>query len=280
MGKITIRTMAKDTFYFQHDYAPTSDPKIQALLGEYGGVGYGIFWRIVEMLHSAESHMIPKKPYIYSALAKQMLTDVEQLETIIEYMITTCELFCQDKDFIWSDRVMRNIEKRDNLKEGRSKAGKASAEARKKATLVEQTLTPVEQNPTKESKEKESKVNKKEKDTAPNGGGNELGYIEKTTQFYKSEIQKNASAPLLERYRDFVNFIFLTNPTEKPIDCILKVRDQVCFADFTKLWMLSGNNMRAIYDKVEVIINRPDYVKKNTSVYLTLKNYLKRDSKQ
>jgi len=57
----------KESYYFSHDYEPTSDPKIAALLGEFGAVGYGIFWRIVEMLHSSKDHQIPKKKYIYSA---------------------------------------------------------------------------------------------------------------------------------------------------------------------------------------------------------------------
>lgn len=161
--------MAKETYYFQHDYEPTSDPKIQALLGEFGGVGYGIFWRIVEMLHSDETHKLPKKKFVYSAIAKQMSTSVEQLEAIIEYMIDTCELFQQDAEFIWSDRVLRNIDARDAIREKRSIAGKASAEARKKSTYDEHVLTSVQQNPTKENKgkeikEKESKVNES-KDT-------------------------------------------------------------------------------------------------------------------
>lgn len=164
--------MAKETYYFQHDYEPTSDPKIQALLGEFGGVGYGIFWRIVEMLHSDETHKLPKKKFVYSAIAKQMSTSVEQLEAILEYMIDTCELFQQDSDFIWSERVLRNIDARDAIREKRSIAGKASAEARKKATLVEHLLTHVQQNPTKEKKgkeikEKESKVKGSKEELAP-----------------------------------------------------------------------------------------------------------------
>lgn len=263
--------MAKETFYFQHDYEPTSDPKIQALLGEYGGIGYGIFWRVVEMLHSEETHKIPKKPYIYSALAKQMLTNVEQLETIVEYMITTCELFSQDENYIWSDRVVRNIEKREIVREGRSKAGKASAEARKKATNVEQPLTNVEQNPTKKRKEKE----KKEKENIKTI----INSFDKAKKFYKTEIENNQGKPLLTNYRNFVNFLFATNPTGKPIECILKIQDQVTFENFEMLWKTSGHNMTAIYDKVAVIINRPDYVAKNTSVHLTLNNYLNRDKK-
>ena len=149
----------KDTYYFQHDYNPTSDPKVQALIGEYGAIGYGIYWRIVEMLHEDELHKLQCKKFIYIALAKQMLTSVEQVESIIKNCIEIYELFKSDDDFFWSERVMRNISKRTEISNKRSKAGKISAESRKKTTSVEQKSTCVEQNPTKERKVKEIKVN-------------------------------------------------------------------------------------------------------------------------
>lgn len=150
--------MAKDTYYFSHDYEPTSDPKIGALLAKYGGLGYGIYWRIVEMLHSTESHQIEKKKYFYATLAQQMLTDVEHVSQIIEYCISDCELFTADGQYFWSERVFRNIAKREETRELKSKAGKASAEKRNTcSTGVQQPSTRVQHNPTKERKGKEIK---------------------------------------------------------------------------------------------------------------------------
>ena len=153
----------KDTFYFSHDYEPTSDPKIQAMLGQFGAIGYGLYWRIIEMLHSDNEHKLKKKQYIYLALAQQMLTDVEQVTTFVEQCINVFELFESDQNNFWSDRVKRNIEIRNINSANKSKAGKISAEMRKKATGVEQVLTGVQQNPTKERKGKERKE-KKNKD--------------------------------------------------------------------------------------------------------------------
>lgn len=70
--------MAKETYYFSHDYDPTGDPKMQAMIGNYGGMGYGIFWRIVEMLHADDNHRLPLKKYIFQAIAKQMQANAEQ----------------------------------------------------------------------------------------------------------------------------------------------------------------------------------------------------------
>ncbi len=156
-------------FYFQHDYDPLGDPKLSALVGEFGAVGYGLYWRLVEMLHTDQNHKLPHKRFIYVAIAKQMLTSVEQVEQLLCYAIDVCELFESDGELFWSNRVMRNIEKRAELSKKRSVAGKMSSERRqttsKISTSVKQVLThdqqmptSVQQNPTKEKKEKESKV--------------------------------------------------------------------------------------------------------------------------
>ena len=143
--------MIKDTFYFAHDYEPTSDPKIQALIGEHGGLGYGIYWRLVEMLHSCNTHKLCFKKYIISSIAKQMLTTVEQVNEIINSCIDY-ELFIKEQDFFYSQRVFFNIEKRNEIRNNNSKAGIASAEKRRlqrellKVKLSDEIKsTPVEQ---------------------------------------------------------------------------------------------------------------------------------------
>lgn len=162
----------KDTYYFPHDFEPTSDPKIMALIGQYKAEGYGIFWRIIEMLHSDCEHKILKKKFIYLAISQQMQTSVEQVESIIKFCINPCELFMENDEYFWSERVYQNIEFRHNISEKRSKAGKESARKRalikENSTNVEQVSTSVQQNPTKERKGKESKVNNNKEITKEN----------------------------------------------------------------------------------------------------------------
>lgn len=136
--------MAKETFYFSHDYEPTSDPKIQALLGEYGGLGYGVYWRVVEMLHSDENHKLPLKDYIFLAIAKQMLASAEQIKAIIVFATTQCELLVSDGEYVWSNRVNANFLRRQEISEKRSLAGRAGA-------IAKQNLA----KPSKEKKRKE-----------------------------------------------------------------------------------------------------------------------------
>lgn len=148
--------MNKD-YYFQHDYNPTTDAKIQAMLSVYGDWGYGLFWRLIEMMHREGDHSILMKRYVFTSFAQHKSTSVEQVEKFVNDCVNEFELFVSDGSKFWSERVNRNIGKREEISVSRSKAGKASAEARKNATSVEQVSTSVEQNPTKESKEKKSK---------------------------------------------------------------------------------------------------------------------------
>jgi hypothetical protein len=148
--------MIKESFYFPHDYDATADPKMQALLGKYGGLGYGVFWRTIEMLHSNSDHKLPLKPYIYSAIAKQMLTGDEQMLEIISYCIDFCELFTSDGECFWSNRVNQNFEKRAEISEKRSFAGKLGVAAKANA---KQNLANVSKGKEKKGKEiKEKKI--------------------------------------------------------------------------------------------------------------------------
>ncbi|MES3017900.1 MAG: DUF4373 domain-containing protein [Bacteroidota bacterium] len=159
----------KESYYFAHDYEPTSDPKISALIAEFGAEGYGIYWRIVEMLHSNPDHKIPKKKYIYIALAKQLITNDNKIELVITYATDVCELFLPDSEFIISKRVLRNFEKREEISEKRSNAGKAGMQARwgsnNKAITNE---NPVIAKNNKHNKGKENKE-KRNSDFSPGG---------------------------------------------------------------------------------------------------------------
>jgi hypothetical protein len=125
--------MKRNTYYFPHDFEPTADPKIQALIGEFGASGYGVFWRVIEMLHSDRAHKLPFKKYVFLAIAKQMLANAEQIEAILNYCIDPCELIKTDGDFFWSERVLRNTSERAKLSEIRAIAGRAGAFAKQKS---------------------------------------------------------------------------------------------------------------------------------------------------
>jgi len=121
----------KQTYYFAHDFNPPNDPKMQAFLSQYGAVGYGVYWRLVELLHEDRNHRLPFEQYIYISVSLLMKLTPKEVEDIIYACINPYRLFDADGDTFWSERVDRNIKIMEEIKEKRSKAGKESARKRK-----------------------------------------------------------------------------------------------------------------------------------------------------
>lgn len=148
----------KETFYFQHDYNATQDPKLMTVLARCGLSGIGMYWIIIELLHQQTDNKIKKDEY-NDYIDFYGRTENEQVLNKIKQVLTDVNLLVEQDGFIFSKRVLENKNKRKIISEKRSLAGKKSANVRKGLTSVEQTLTSVKQNLTKERKEKEKKVN-------------------------------------------------------------------------------------------------------------------------
>lgn len=152
----------KKTYYFQHDFEAISDPKIQFIIARFQATGYGLWWRIVEMLHQDENNRLLLKDYLFIAIAGQMNVNEKFVKEFIDSCINDVQLLQTDGEYFWSERVIKNVGRMNEVKEKRSQAGKKSAEKRidnqQVATSVEQVLTSVEQNSTKENKRKEKNI--------------------------------------------------------------------------------------------------------------------------
>lgn len=155
--------MAKDTYYFRHDYNARNDFKMQALIDEYGGVAYAVYFVIIEMLHEETGNELPLGNATYRAVSRQLSTSVEQAESIVNGCLSV-NLFVEKDEYFHSPRVDENIQKRHDISSKRSAAGKKSAQIRQKMPQIGQKSTSVkqkihidEQNPTKKRKEKKRK---------------------------------------------------------------------------------------------------------------------------
>lgn len=136
------------------------------MVAEFGGMGYGIFWRIAEMLHADSTHKLALKSYVFKSIATQMKTTPEYVEDFIKRSINEFELFASDASFLWSHRVIRNIDEKGSKRSKKSEAGKKgginSGKSRKskqnEAVLQANEPTPStpEANEPKERKGKES----------------------------------------------------------------------------------------------------------------------------
>jgi len=153
--------------YFSHDYGTRNKKKMAVLLHEQKAKGYGLFWIIVEMLHEGAENWMELDELTYIAIEKESGESSEYVKEFIEKCIHRYKVFEQKENRFTTERVLRNIDLRLEIKEKRAEAGRASAEARKqKATndqhvlnKSEHVLNNDEQNATKERKGKESKGN-------------------------------------------------------------------------------------------------------------------------
>ena len=178
--------MAKDQpYYFSHDVNASTDPKIVAMMSEYGTISYAWWWLLIEKLAISEDYKLPFKKYTFIALDKELGMNTENERPLnenerplnenernffcsnksflfINSLISDFELLECDDKYFWSPSLVRRQEERkskyEKKQEQRRLAGIKSGEARRKKeqnrTTVEQKRTTVEQNEQKKRKEK------------------------------------------------------------------------------------------------------------------------------
>lgn len=148
----------KDTYYFPHDYNAHKDPKCSALINDFGLTGYGVYWAIIEILHE-QGGRITKFPKLYDGIAFQLNIPKEEFTKQIEAMLHDYSLLQQDENFIWSDRVLRNLEEREIKKMAKQQAGRLgglhSGQIRAERSKMKHCLKQNEANEPKERKGKE-----------------------------------------------------------------------------------------------------------------------------
>ncbi|MFA6946705.1 MAG: Lin1244/Lin1753 domain-containing protein [Pedobacter sp.] len=140
--------MAKDTYYFSHDYNARNDPKIRKLISKHGMIGYGIFWAIVEDLYQNANAL----PTDYDLIAFDMRADCE----VVKSIVNDFELFVIDGSEFGSSAVERRlIERNGKSEKARQSAFKKWDKVKNDANALR---THCEPNAIKERKGKENKV--------------------------------------------------------------------------------------------------------------------------
>ena len=115
--------MAKETFYFTHDYGSRNDPELQKVLMKCGMDGIGTYWCLIEMLYENQGRLLLSEIETY-AFALRVHCDV------IKTLIDDTKLFEKSGEFFYSNSVLRRLEERDS----KSKKARKSAYARWRPT--------------------------------------------------------------------------------------------------------------------------------------------------
>lgn len=115
--------MAKDSFYFQHDYDAAGDDKILELRASFGAEGYGVFWMMLETMAKNENGGIKKT--LIGGLSLGYGVAKDRLLSIIDCCLSI-GLFYEFEGFVHSKRLLEHKYIRKNL----SDAGRRGAEIR------------------------------------------------------------------------------------------------------------------------------------------------------
>jgi len=144
--------MAKESFYFSHDFNARNDRKLIKVKLKHRQSGIGIYWSIVEMLFE-ENGFLPLSEI------PTIAGDLREKEITVLSVINDFDLFENDGKYFWSNSAKRRIDKRSE----KSEKAKESIRKRWQNTNVLPTKNDGNTIKGKESKIKESiKENKKE----------------------------------------------------------------------------------------------------------------------
>lgn len=113
--------MAKETYYFSHDYNARNDEKILELRAQFGAEGYGIFWMIIESL--AESSYAKIDIKLIAGLSVSYGLAKAKLLKIIDFCLSI-SLLMRDGDMIYNNRLNEH----QQFRKERSDSGKIGAD--------------------------------------------------------------------------------------------------------------------------------------------------------
>lgn len=164
--------MSKEAYYFSHDSNARHDPKILALRSVYGMEGYGRFWSLIEFLREQDNFKLKKTKHFYNALAMQLQCDADAAHSFVQDCIHEFELLHEDDDFIWSNSLLKRMDKRNEKSEKAKKAAEArwkkgshskgskqpQSESNADAMQTQSEGNALKEKKVKESKRKESKL--------------------------------------------------------------------------------------------------------------------------
>lgn len=156
--------MAKEAYYFSHDSNARHDPKITAMRGVYGSVGYAWFFMFIEMMRETDGYRLDiKSKYAFNAYAMQMQCEPDAIASFVHDCVNEFDLFLSDGDTFWSESLIRRMDKAHE----RSKKAADSANARWSKRPKNANASKSNANASKMDAIKESKESKESKDINP-----------------------------------------------------------------------------------------------------------------
>ena len=126
----------KETFYLKHDYNSRNDERVLKLRSNLGIEGYGIFWMILEKL--AESSEGRLKLEDIDSIAFELHSDSKRTTDVVQGY----NLFQTDNVYFWSNRLMSDLEERNEKSKKAILANKIRWDKERKKLQTDSKRTP------------------------------------------------------------------------------------------------------------------------------------------
>lgn len=151
--------------YFKHDMNASEDDKICDLLANGGYEMLGYYWRFVEYLYNRGGKIYKNK---IKSVAWSLHMDFAKLNELI----TNYDLFCEDEEYVFSKRVLAEVEEFEAVGKRMAEIGRLGGQASAKAKgqadgkanaqphAKADAKADAQQKKIKENKRKENKKNK------------------------------------------------------------------------------------------------------------------------
>lgn len=143
--------MAKETYFFSHDFNARNDPKLVAVQQKYGLEGLGAYWCIIENLYEQNGMLEVSK---VGALAYQLHGDAKMIKDVVFEF----GLFKNDGQFYWSESVNKRLKKRANIADKRRQAAQSRWRLEEQTEEPQESLVPEDSTPDQPSSQQSEEV--------------------------------------------------------------------------------------------------------------------------
>lgn len=143
--------MAKETYFFSHDFNARNDPKLVAVQQKYGLEGLGAYWCIIENLYEQNGMLEVSK---VGALAYQLHGDAKMIKDVVFEF----GLFKNDGQFYWSESVNKRLKKRANIADKRRQAAQSRWRLEEQPEEAQESPVPEDSTPDQPSSQQSEEV--------------------------------------------------------------------------------------------------------------------------
>jgi hypothetical protein len=243
--------------WLPHDLDCLSDKAFNLLVSKYKSDGYAVFWRLAEILHSEDNngHKIDRSDEItLESISELFAIDRSKVEEIIAYTIKL-KLFKVDRDNnLYSTRVLRNIERREEIVSKRKAAGKLGGLAKAKAKQEPSNSLP-------NAKQKDTKSLALGKQSLAIRGEESLSYGERLDSLNLPVLTEFVNAPaegLLALVSALTPSTQVLTAAKESIESLKDTDLEIVASDFKNFGaidLLKGCGIKTDNDLIDMILN-------------------------